>query len=172
MGFQGLVAVVSFHPSQNHGKRIATVQVVCPALTADCKLVAHGCSIQRLPIGVWRKWKTQETTSTVLKWAFGIWTKAPCRVQCPTTSIYLSTNGRKGTLINYHAFLSEKVRQHLPLSVQIRHFLPNVGECILAKEPPKKTLSVVIRQQRDCDSRWVADSVIKVIVVYDSYIGI
>ena len=51
MGFQGLVAVVPFHPSQNHGERIATVQVVClPALTADCKLVAHGCSIQRLPI--------------------------------------------------------------------------------------------------------------------------
>ena len=40
------------------------------------------------------------------------------------------------------------------------------------KEAGVKTLSAEIRQQRDCDSRWVADSVIKVIVVYDSHIGI
>ena len=36
------------------------------------------------------------------------------------------------------------------------------GECNLAKEPPQKTLSVMIRRQRDCDSRWVADSVSEV----------
>ena len=40
------------------------------------------------------------------------------------------------------------------------------------KEAGVKTLSAEIRQQRDCDSRWVADSVIKVIVVYESHIGI
>lgn len=40
------------------------------------------------------------------------------------------------------------------------------------KKAGVKTLSAEIRQQRDCDSRWVADSVIKVIVVYESHIGI
>ena len=44
------------------------------------------------------------------------------------------------------------------------------GGCKFRKDQPQKTLSVVIRQQRDCDSRWVSDSVSEVsllaIVVY------
>ena len=60
----------------------------------------------------------------------------------------------------------------LQVRILFTHFLPNVGERILAKDPQKKTLSAEIRQQRDRDSRWVADSVIKVIVVYESHIGI
>ena len=30
--------------------------------------------------------------------------------------------------------------------------------CRFSQEQPQKTLSVEIRQHRDCDSRWVADS--------------
>ena len=38
------------------------------------------------------------------------------------------------------------------------------GGCKFRKDQPQKTLSVEIRLHRDCDSRWVTDSVPEVIM--------
>lgn len=43
----------------------------------------------------------------------------------------------------------------------VADILPN-GGCRFSQEQPQKTLSVEIRLHRDCDSRWVADSVLEV----------